>query len=386
MKPAVTAGDSAGITGEGMTAADIPLAALAPHPGNPRGEDLGDLGELEASVREIGVLEPLVVVTAAAHQAGGWPDPGPGITHVVLAGHRRRAVAIAAGPGVIRDDLAGDDALVAMLAENDDGKRKGITPLAEARAFAQLAGRGWSQRRIAVRMGCKQPHVSKRLALLKLPAEALAALEAGQITTADAAELGRLADRPDRAAAALAEIGRASWDNAAAVVDRHLARARREETAAATRARLEAEGLKVVDPGRWAPTGTPSGSTPVPWNRTGPRGAWSVPPARTTVRPSTTAATRPAMRARPRRCPGGASPTAPPAGNATPSGPPRTATGPGPPGRASRPPPSSPPGRCPAARAAELVSLALIHRQRRRRLPQDGRRLAARRRARARRR
>ncbi|HMH91889.1 MAG TPA: ParB N-terminal domain-containing protein [Streptosporangiaceae bacterium] len=386
----MTAGDSAGITGEGMTAADIPLAALAPHPGNPRGEDLGDLGELEASVREIGVLEPLVVVTAAAHQAGGWPDPGPGITHVVLAGHRRRAVAIAAGlaavPGVIRDDLAGDDALVAMLAENDDGKRKGITPLAEARAFAQLAGRGWSQRRIAVRMGCKQPHVSKRLALLKLPAEALAALDAGQITTADAAELGRLADRPDRAAAALAEIGRASWDNAAAVVDRHLARARREETAAATRARLEAEGLKVVDPGEMGPYGyakrldtgalephraagclvgaTRSHDGEAEYYCRDPASHEGTPAALPGWSESYGAARgeRDAQRAAEDRDRARAARARKQAAAQL----------------AARP--------VPAARAAELVSLALIHRQRRRRLPQDGRRLAARRRARARRR
>jgi antitoxin (DNA-binding transcriptional repressor) of toxin-antitoxin stability system len=69
---AVSAGDSAGITVPAVTAADLPVAALAPHPANPRG-DLGDLAELQASIAQIGVLEPLVVVTAAAHLAGGWP-------------------------------------------------------------------------------------------------------------------------------------------------------------------------------------------------------------------------------------------------------------------------------------------------------------------------
>lgn len=252
------AGDSTGITA-GMAAADIPLAALSPHPENPRGEDLGDLAELEASIREIGVLEPLVVVTIAAHLAGGWPDPAPGSTHVVLAGHCRRAAAIAAGldvaPCVIRDDLAGDEALIAMLSENDPGKRRGVGPLAEARAMGELAGRGWPQRKIAQRMGCGQSHVSKRLALLKLPGEAAGALAAGKITAADGVELARLAAHPDRAVKALGEISGNSWDSAARVVDRHLAQVRREQAAAATRAALEAEGLKVVDPGVLGPFG-----------------------------------------------------------------------------------------------------------------------------------
>src|SRR6266567_7868747 len=96
-------------------------------PANPR-EALEDLAELEASIRELGVLEPLVVVTVAAHRAGGWPGVGAAATHVLLAGHRRHAAAAAAGlaavPCVVRDDLAGDDALAVMLSENDPGKRK----------------------------------------------------------------------------------------------------------------------------------------------------------------------------------------------------------------------------------------------------------------------
>jgi ParB/RepB/Spo0J family partition protein len=250
-------GDSGGITG-GMTAVELPPRQLAAHPANPR-EDLGDLAELEASIRELGVLEPLVVVTAAAHQAGGWPGTAATATHVLLAGHRRHAAAIAAGlttvPCVVRDDLAGDDALAVMLSENDPAKRKALSPLAEARAFAELAARGWSQRRIAQRMGCKQPQVSKRLALLRLPGQAIEALAAGWITPADAGELAKLAAHPEHAVKALGEIGSAAWDNAARVVARHLEQIEREKTAAATRAKLEADGVKVVDPGQLGPYG-----------------------------------------------------------------------------------------------------------------------------------
>jgi ParB/RepB/Spo0J family partition protein len=255
------AADSAGITSSAdryATAPVLQLARLAPHPANPR-EDLGDLTELQASVAEIGILEPLVVASVAAHLAGGWPAVADDATHVILAGHRRRAAASAAGleeaPCVVRDDLAGDDALVVMAAENDPAKRHGLTPLAEARVFEQLAGRGWSQRQTAARMGCGQAHVSKRLTLLKLPEPAIDALATGKITPADGAELARLASHPDQAVQALRDLGRNSWDTAGAVVTRHLHQIERTNRAAATKAQLEDEGIKVVDPGQLGPYG-----------------------------------------------------------------------------------------------------------------------------------
>ena len=234
----------------------LKLAGLAPHPANPR-DDLGDLTELQASIAEIGLLEPLVVVTAAAHAAGGWPAVADAATHVILVGHRRHAAAVAAGlaevPCVVRDDLAGADAIVTMIAENDPAKRHALAPLSEARAFAQLAERGWSQRQIAARVGCKQPHVSKRLALLRLPEQARGALASGKITPADAAVLGRLAGHPDRAAEAAEEISRGDRGDAERVVSRHLAQLEYDKAAASVRAAMEAEGVKIVDPGTLGP-------------------------------------------------------------------------------------------------------------------------------------
>jgi ParB/RepB/Spo0J family partition protein len=253
--------DSGGIISESAhgAAAVLKLAALAGHPANPRGEDLGDLGELQASVAEIGVLEPLVVATVAAHLAGGWPAVAETATHVILAGHRRHAAAAAAGVDevscIVRDDLAGDDALTVMLSENDPGKRHGLTPLAEAAAFAQLAERGWSQRKIAARVGCGQAHVSKRLTLLRLPEPAIEALAGGKITAADGAELARLcsAGHPGLAMQALEEIDGTGWASAENVVSRRLAQLERDEQAAAVRAAMEAEGIKVVDPDKLGP-------------------------------------------------------------------------------------------------------------------------------------
>jgi ParB family chromosome partitioning protein len=238
---------------EGLAAEMLPLATLAPHPANPRGDDLGDLTTLAASIGEVGLLEPVVAVTVAAHLAGGWPAVACGATHVVLAGHRRRAAALARGlaevPGLVRDDLAGDDAMTVMLTENDPDKRRPLSPLAEARAFAVLDDRGWTQRRIAERMACGQSHVSKRLALLRLPQEAIAALAAEQITLAAAGELGRLEAHPDRAVRALRQIISTRWDSATRVVNWHLDQLRVEENVASACARLRAERVRIVNPG-----------------------------------------------------------------------------------------------------------------------------------------
>jgi hypothetical protein len=75
----------------------VPLADLVPHPDNPRGADVGDVAELAASIREHGVLEPLVVTSAAAAAASlpQLAEAAAGRRWVVVAGHRRRAGAAA---------------------------------------------------------------------------------------------------------------------------------------------------------------------------------------------------------------------------------------------------------------------------------------------------
>lgn len=227
---------------------EILIADLAPHPANPR-EDLGDLTDLTASIKEIGLLEPVVVATAAAHRAGGW-DPLPdGATHVLLAGHRRTASCSLAGllhvPAVVRDDLAGGDAVITMLAENGEGIRQGLTPLAEANAMQQLVGIGWSQRRIAERLGCAQGQVSKRLSLLTLPDEAKTALNKGTISTADALELTKLAKQPDAVKSAMTSAGR-GYSIKLAVRQQEEAIAR-EAKIEKTRKRLTSEGYTLVN-------------------------------------------------------------------------------------------------------------------------------------------
>jgi ParB family chromosome partitioning protein len=252
---AAQAGDSAGITG---IPAVLPLAALVSHPRNPRA-GLGDLAEITASIAAHGVFEPLVVLTrpayeAAADAAGDDRRPGDDAwTHVIVMGHRRAAASRAAGltevPAVIRDDLAGPQAIAAMIGENIH--REGLEPLAESDAMGELAREGWSQRKIAAEIGCSQGHVSKRLALLKLPGPVRDAVACGQLPTGLAVDLQQAVAGIDTDVAAdvmsraMADIDRGY--HAASTVAKATRDAPRLQEAKKTRADLQARGIPVID-------------------------------------------------------------------------------------------------------------------------------------------
>jgi len=207
----------------------LPLNALRPADDNVR-RDLGDLGELAASIRGQGILQALLV-----------NDAGDG-TFPIVAGHRRHAAAAIASltevPCIVRslDEIA---RLEAMIVENI--QRSGLSPLEEADGFRRLTDlTGMGQRALGDRLGRSQAHVSKRLALLTLPEPAQAALAAGDLTLEDAHTLTRLKDQPDRISNVLttAKISR-GW-SVARLVDQELERAEEQEKVAAAVAAVPA--------------------------------------------------------------------------------------------------------------------------------------------------
>jgi ParB family transcriptional regulator, chromosome partitioning protein len=112
--------------------------------------DLGDLRGLTRSVKELGVLEPAVVV---ADDNGG---------HTLLFGHRRRAAAIAAErplPCIVASDVDDAQRIARQLAENLH--RKDLTTGEEAAAYAQLAMLDMSDTAIARATGVTRAHVAK---------------------------------------------------------------------------------------------------------------------------------------------------------------------------------------------------------------------------------
>ena len=177
----------------GRTATEVLMLSpsdVAEHPDNPR-ESLGDLSGLVASVRELGVLQPILVVPRREYLAAypGYAEHVGERSWVTVAGHRRRAAALEAQlvtiPALTRADLADPhSAIRTFLAENVH--RQQLAPLEEARAFAMLTELGLGQRAIATQNGVSQGHVSKRLRLLQLSQDLQDALRDGDLSIGDA--------------------------------------------------------------------------------------------------------------------------------------------------------------------------------------------------------
>jgi len=132
------------------------------------------LAELAQSVRDKGVLQPLLV----------RPKDG---RYEIVAGERRWRAAQLAGlsevPVVVRD-LADREALEIAIVENL--QREDLGPIEEARAYQALADQGLGHEGVAQAVGKSRSAVSNALRLLTLPEAALRALEDGQITAGHA--------------------------------------------------------------------------------------------------------------------------------------------------------------------------------------------------------
>ena len=215
----------------------LPVEQLVPNPANPRRE-LGDLEELAASIRALGILEPLIIAPQAVMAERCC---------MVVAGHRRLAAARLAGldwvPCILRK-LSDRQALEVMLVENLH--RADLAPLEEAAAYRRLVELGRTQRQLAAELGRSQGHISKRLALLELPEVARNELDAGGITLEDAQALAKLKDAPERVAAAI-ETGR-QWGRIPQAISQQLVELEHDRARAKAIADLEAAGVKVIEP------------------------------------------------------------------------------------------------------------------------------------------
>ncbi|MBT2597299.1 ParB/RepB/Spo0J family partition protein [Arthrobacter sp. ISL-72] len=147
----------------GVRFAEIPVGDIHPNRKQPRTVfDEDDMAELVHSVREIGVLQPIVVRTST--EKGGEPFE-------LVMGERRWRAVQAAGletiPAIVRD-TTDDDLLRDALLENLH--RSQLNPLEEAAAYQQLLEDfGTTHEQLADRIGRSRPQVSNTLRLLKLP-------------------------------------------------------------------------------------------------------------------------------------------------------------------------------------------------------------------------
>jgi len=164
--------------------ADIPVDQIVPNPRQPRQVfDEDELAELEHSIREIGVLQPVVVRRVEA----GFE---------LIMGERRlratRNVGQETIPAIVRE-TSDDDLLRDALLENLH--RAQLNPLEEAAAYQQLLDDfGCTHDQLAGRIGRSRPQISNTLRLLKLPPLVQRRVAAGVLTAGHARALLGLSD------------------------------------------------------------------------------------------------------------------------------------------------------------------------------------------------
>lgn len=136
----------------------IPISQIQPNPDQPRTE-IGDLTELTSSIKEKGVLEPLLV------------KPFPDGTWMIIAGERRwRAANLAGLREVPCIELDIDEQAIAEIALIENMQRKDLTVWEEADGLSALAIRyGYTHEEIAKKIGKSRTTVTESLSIAGLP-------------------------------------------------------------------------------------------------------------------------------------------------------------------------------------------------------------------------
>ena len=161
--------------------AQIPLDRISASPYQPRKSfSERSIEELARSVREYGIVQPIVVTPTAENR------------YRLIAGERRFRAALKAGldsiPAVIKDLQQESDALQIALIENI--QREDLNPIEEANAYHQLHDEfGLTQEEISRRVGKERSTVANFLRLLRLPEPVKQLLASGQLSMGHARAL-----------------------------------------------------------------------------------------------------------------------------------------------------------------------------------------------------
>ena len=159
----------------------IQTSKISPNPRQPRANfDAGELDQLATSIREHGVIQPLIIT--AGESAGSY---------TLIAGERRlmaaKLVELEEVPAIIRE--ASDQELV-ELALVENVQRADLGPLETAEAYRQLSEDfGLSHEEIAARVGKNRATITNTLRLIKLPEDVKEALVSGKISEGHARAL-----------------------------------------------------------------------------------------------------------------------------------------------------------------------------------------------------
>ena len=161
----------------GVRFAELPLTSITPNPLQPRSHfDAESLAELVHSIKEVGLLQPVVV-----RQIG--PE-----SYELVMGERRWRASQTAGtgtiPAIVRE-TSDDDMLRDALLENLH--RQQLNPLEEAAAYQQLLAEfGATHEELAQRIGRSRPQISNTIRLLQLPVPVQRRVAAGVLSAGHA--------------------------------------------------------------------------------------------------------------------------------------------------------------------------------------------------------
>ena len=161
----------------------VPLSKIVPNPYQPRKEFESEaLSELADSIRQYGVLQPLLVA------------PGKNDTYILIAGERRLRASIMAGRGtvpVIVSEYTTQQ--IAEIALIENLQRKDLHYLEEAEGYEKLVSIfNLTQEAMAIRVGKKQSTIANKLRLLRLPVSVRNKLHNSDLTERHARALLKL--------------------------------------------------------------------------------------------------------------------------------------------------------------------------------------------------
>lgn len=171
----------------------IEVNRISPNPYQPRRDfDENELRELASSIREFGILQPIVVTKIEKET-----ETGTQVDYQLIAGERRWRASQIAGleriPAIIRSVNLERDRLELAIIENV--QRANLNPIEAARAYAKLQDQfNLTQREIAVRIGKSRETIANVLRLLNLPTQLQEAVAKNTISESQARLLLGISD------------------------------------------------------------------------------------------------------------------------------------------------------------------------------------------------
>ena len=169
----------------GTSIQEIPVGELDPNPDQPRQSfDQESIGQLADSIRDQGVLQPLLVV------------PASGGRYRIVAGERRYRASRMAGletvPCIVKDIDVIRQMEIALI---ENLQREDLNPMEAARGIQALMKQcGYTQEKVSARLGKSRPAVANLLRLLSLPEEVTAMVREGLISAGHARVLAGIRD------------------------------------------------------------------------------------------------------------------------------------------------------------------------------------------------